>query len=224
MPSRKLYSDSAVIEHRLHTAVICNGLTQYADQQDLAQRCVPIRLESLEERPRRAESEILEQFQRDRPKIFRALLDTIAAIFTHLPSVTPTNPERLYAFSAWLAALERVDGVPEGVYQGAYSSALDEGMLDALLEDPVADAALELLDKLREPVWTGTPAELLQELDDVVGRRATFSPDWPKDASALSKRLRALEAGLLRHGVEVRFGRGRQRTIVLTKKRGTVND
>jgi hypothetical protein len=223
LPSRKLYSDSTIVDHRLHAAVIANGLHYFVDQQDLAQRCVPIHLQTLEGRPRRAENEILDQFQRDRPRIFRGLLDTVAAVLTQLPSVKPINPERLYGFSHWLAAMERADGVPDGVYQSAYSSALDEGMLDALLEDPTAAAVLEFLDKVPNGRWSGSPSELLEELDGIVGRRATYSPDWPKDASSLSKRLRALEAGLLRHGVQVHFGRGRGRYITFIRNSGNSN-
>lgn len=220
MPARQLYSDSAVVEHRLHAALVLNGLHYFIDQQDLAQRCLPVTLKAIPREGRLAESEILDSFERDRPKILRGLLDTAAAILQHLPTVQPSRPERLFAFSKWLAAFERADGVPAGVFQMEFSSSLNEGMLDALLEDPVASAVLDLLDRVPDASWTGTPSALLAELDDVVGRRATFSAGWPKDASALSKRLRSLEAGLLRQGVRVSFGRGRERTIAIARESG----
>ena len=63
---------------------------------------------------------------------------------------------------------------------------------------------------------TGTPAELLHDLNSLVGKRGLYNKDWPHTASALSKRLKPLKAGLMRQGIEIEFGRGKHRNITIT--------
>ena len=65
--------------------------------------------------------------------------------------------------------------------------------------------------------WSGTPAELLDELEDVVSKRTLYSRGWPQTASALSKRLKSLQAALRRQGIEVTFSRGKYRTITIRR-------
>ena len=148
--------------------------------------------------------------------IFRGLLDLTADILKQIPSVEVTNPERMFDFSQWLAALEKVHGAPPGAYQSVYSDALNQGMLESLLENPLASAVMSFAEEHVSGIWSGKPSELLHELNGVVGRRSQYSREWPQTASALSKRLRPLQAGLRRQGIEIEFGRGKHRNITIT--------
>jgi len=85
-------------------------------------RRVPLHLRTLDEPNRRSEAEFLQAFHADLPRIFRGLLDYIAKILVHLPSVEVTNPECMYDFVRWLAAMEMVDDAPTSVYQAQYPS------------------------------------------------------------------------------------------------------
>jgi hypothetical protein len=53
----------------------------------------------------------------------RGLLELITKIPTHLPTIEVAHPERIIDIVRWLAAMEKVDGVPAGVYQTQYSVA-----------------------------------------------------------------------------------------------------
>jgi hypothetical protein len=79
--------------------------------------------------------------------------------------VVPTMPQRMYDFSKWLAAMEIVDGVPAEVYQASYAAALNEGQLDSIRENVVGSAILDFAASLKTGEWSGTPAKLLEELD-----------------------------------------------------------
>jgi hypothetical protein len=220
---RRLFTDSDTVVHRLHSAVVLNGIHSYADQQDLISRSIRIGLRPISPQARRPEQEILESFRADLPTILRGLLDLAAAILAEVPNVKATNPERLVSFSNWLAAMERVEGVPEGTYQGAYSAAMGDILLDGLLEDPVATAMIDFIDRQSGHGWRGTPAELLKELNEIVGYRASYSREWPSNEISLGKHLRALEGGLARQGIRIETGRGRRRWISVTREGGPGN-
>jgi hypothetical protein len=216
LTGRQLFTNSDQHVQWLHVALVLNGIHNFVDQPDLAQRCLPLHLLSINEKDRLSESELLREFQTDLPAIFRGLLDLIADIMTHLPTVEVTNPERMIDFVRWLAVMEKVDGAPTGVYQTQYSAVLNETMLDSLQENPLAAAVMSFVDDNAAAVWSGTPTKLLQELSVFVGSRSQYSRDWPQTASTLSKRLLPLQAALRRQGIDVALSRGKERVITIT--------
>jgi hypothetical protein len=215
--TRRLYTDDEQMVHRLHCGLILNGLHTFIDQPDLAQRCLPLVLKPLDETDRREETEMMAALNRDTPIIFRGLLDLAAEIMARLPEAEVVAPERVISFSKWLAAMELVYGAPAGVYQQAYRNALSGGMLDALLEDPLASVVLTFAANLTTGQWSGTPRALYQELCDTASHRTVYSRDWPRNEIAMGKQLRSLQAGLQRQGVDVLFSRGRERSITIVR-------
>src|SRR5690606_1184435 len=109
---------------------------------DLAQRTLALSLPPIEEHQRRGEDDLLREFEAELPQILRGLLDLISEVLVHLPSVEVSSPERMFAFSRWLAAMELAGGVPDGTYQRAYSATLSAGMLESLTENPLAAVIL----------------------------------------------------------------------------------
>jgi hypothetical protein len=208
----------------LHAAVIVNGLHSFVDQPDLAQRCLPLTMRCLDESDRRDEAALVREFETDMPYIFRGVLNLIAGVLTHLPTVEVTHPERMLDFSRWLAAMEKVHGAPPGIYQMEYSAALNAGMLDSLLEDPLAAAVMVLADGEVGVRWSGTPAELFQTLEHAVTRRTHYARDWPANEIALSKRLKSLRVAFRRQGVDVSSGRSRERWITITRLEGASDE
>ena len=217
MSSRQLYSNDGQHVHHIHVPIIFNGIHPFINTPDLSQRCLPITLKPLTENDRKSESEMAREFESVYPAIFRGLLELIADIFTHLPTVEITDPTRMLDFSRCLAAYEKVAGVPVGVYQGLYSSVIKESQLDTLLSDPVAETLFEYFHQNKTSNIEGTPSEVLKELSTFVNKQALYSRSWPKSASAFSKRLISLKAGLRTQGVAVILERGKHRSITITK-------
>lgn len=214
---RRLFTDSDTVTLSLHGAVVLNGIHAFIDQPDLAQRCLPLTLLPLDEKCRRSEAELGRDFQRDLPQILRGLLDLTAGALAHVEDVTPTSPERMIDFVRWLAAIERFQGIPGDPYQSAYSEALKQGMRDSLEENPLAAAVLELIDEAPKGQWSGTPSELLDALNQGARGRTPYLPEWPRNAIALSKRLKPIVPALRQQGVEVRFERGVDRRITIVR-------
>jgi hypothetical protein len=84
------------------------------------------------------------------------------------------------------------------------------------LEDPLASAVMTFVSEKVDGIWSGKPSELLLKLNSLVGGKSRYSREWPQTASALSKRLKPLQAGLRRQGIEIKSGRGKHRNITIT--------
>lgn len=224
LTTRRLYTDAEQQVLPLHGAIVLNGIHSFVDQPDLAQRCMPLHLKSIDEKNRRSESELYRDYQSDLPQIFRGLLDLTAGVLAALPSVEVSNPERMIDFVRWLAAMEKVHGAPPGIYQSAYGDALNHSMLESLLENPLAAAVLLFADDKVDDFWTGTPTDLLRELEARVGKRTPYSRDWPQNPISLSKRLRSLRSALRRQGIDVELSRGKQRKITIERMEGAAHD
>ena len=214
--NRTLYSDADQYVHHLHVPLVLNGIHSFINQSDLAQRCLTIRTRAMPESQRKSEADMVKELEADLPVILRGLLDLISAVFKHLPEIEATKPERMIDFVNWLAAMEKVHGIPAGIYQTEYSKVLHEAQLDSLMENNLAAAIIEFAhDGMKNGEWIGNPAELLDKLDLRVSDGTKHSYDWPKNPIALSKRLNSLKASLLTQDVSVEFGRGKQRTITI---------
>lgn len=215
MSSRLLYSDNDQNVINILVALILNGIHAFVDQPDLAQRCLPLQMQVIPEGKRKSEVDIEAELAVDLPAIQRGLFDLIAKIFQQLPNAKVTRPTRMLDFSKWLAAMELAHGVPEGSYQGFYCEALNQGQLDALLDNLLAASVLEFAEGQVDGIWSGTPAELLAQLNLHATQGTQRSRDWPQNVIALSKRLLPLQAGLLTQGVSLELSRGKHRTITI---------
>lgn len=214
---RKLFTDDVQASQSLHVALILNGINAHSEQPDLAQRCLPTRMPPMSHEDRLPDDVLAAQFEADQPYIMRGLYDLIAEIFKHLPTVEVTHPTRMMGFSRWLAGMERADEVPIGLYQDLYQHAIREAQLDAVMDNPVGEAVLDLLARKRNGTWVGTPTELLNDLEEITDRRVLRTRDWPSNPIALSKRLQTLQVALNAQGVSVQTSRGKSRLITIKK-------
>jgi hypothetical protein len=218
LATRQLFTDSDQQVHRLHAALVLNGIHAFIDQPDLAQRCLTLDLLPLSGSQRRSEAQMISDFQTDLPSILRGLFNLVAEILKHLPTAEVTNPERMMDFVHWLAGMEKADGVRAGNYQTVYSDVLNNGQRDTLLDSVLGAAILSFSeDQCHGEKWSGTPAELLSELNKQGLHGVQRSREWPGNPIALSKRLMPLRAALLSQGITIELHRGKQRTITIKK-------
>lgn len=220
--SRQLYTDGDQSILNLHVAVILNGIHSFVNQPDLAQRMVPLYLQTIPEDQRRSDVEMAAALKVDLPFIQQGLFQLIARIFEQLPNAKVVSPTRMIDFSRWLGAMELVDGAPVGTYQDVYCEALMQGQLDSLQDSVLAAAILEFTRDHMDSQWSGTPAELLVELNSHTTAGTQRSKDWPMNPIALSKRLLPLQTGLLTQGIAVEPTRGKERAITIKKSSSRV--
>lgn len=206
--SRALYTNSDQHINRLHGALVLNGIHEFVRESDLAQRCLTLNMKVLPESERKSEADMVREFEADLPAIFKGLLDLIADVFKALPDAEVIYPERMYDFSKWLAALERIHGMDGGIFQSMYSEILSDSQLDTLMANPLAVAMMKFCEDL-SPLrkWSGTPQDLLDEL------KTNLDKQLPQNPIALSKRLTSIKAALLSQGISVELTRGKNRQI-----------
>ena len=212
LSSRKLYSDDDQHVTHLHSAVVLNGISSFVTEPDLAQRCLTIELKPMAKENRKSDAQMMSDLEVDLPIIFRGLLELIAGVFMQLPNVEVTNPERMYDFVRFLSAMEKVQGAPDGVYQGLYSSKLHEDQMTTLFDDPLGGAMMKFCSE--HSYWQGLPQDLHASLHEMY-RSNRFISGLPTNPSAFSKRLRFISANLLKQGIRVEFGRAKHRLITI---------
>lgn len=217
---RQLYTDADINSIRLHAAIILNGIHQFISQPDLAQRCIQLNLLPIDQSSRKSDAELMTQLEREIPHIFGGLLQYISAIFAALPDAKVINPERMIDFSQWLSAMEFVDQVPPGVYQGLYSILVQEGQREVLHDNLLGDALYAFGMKQQYRPWVGTSTELLKQLNADASPEILRSSDWPKNAISLSRKIAGIKAPLEALGVLVSLSRGKLRNVTIELKEG----
>jgi hypothetical protein len=215
-PVRRLYCDNELVNHPFQVPLVLNGIHDFVEEPDLAQRCLRLELKSIPEAKRRDEKEFTDEFNAELPEIFRGILDLTANIMEKLPTVKVTHPERMLGYVKYLAAAEEVLEMEPGKLQAVYSQILNEAQRDSVLEDPLASMVYEMVTDGSEHEWKGTPTELLIH---ITGSISDYNPRQkllPNNAISLSKRLNALKAPLRSQNIEVIFTRGKERRITIT--------
>ncbi|MBL1321331.1 MAG: hypothetical protein COA63_009780 [Methylophaga sp.] len=213
-PTRKLYTDGELMNHPFQVPLVLNGIHDFIEEPDLAQRCLRLELNSIAERDRRDEREFTKEFNTDLPKIFKGLLDLTADILKKLPKAKVTHPQRMLGYVRYLAATEKALKMKSGRLQAVYSDILNDAQLDSVLENPLASAVLDMMQARTE--WNGTPSELLTEITEDLTSYDLLRRSLPTNPISLSKRLNALKSPLRSQQINIFFTRGKERRISIT--------
>jgi len=219
---RQLYSDQDEVLFDAARPVILNGIEDIVTRPDLADHAVFLTLEVIAEERRRSEAELWAAFEAERPRILGVLLDAVAHGIRRLPETRLEKLPRMADFAVWGSACETALW-PAGTFSSAYCGNREEAVEGVIDADPVAAGVRAVMSTRTE--WTGTAADLLGALAELVGERAAKSKTWPDSPRALSGRLRRAATFLRKVGIEVGFGReGRARTRTITITRSAPTD
>lgn len=217
LSTRQLYTDRDELRSKLHGPLVLNGISPFINQPDLAQRCLTLELSPIKRKSRKTESELAAEFQANLPVIFRGLLELIADILLKLPDARVKSPERMLEFVEWIAAMELAMDIPQGDLQAMYSDNLRESQHHSIMDNALGAAVMELMKTQLTGDWHGTPTKLLSDLVAPTDFYITRA-EWPRNATALSKRLKALSPALRSQGIKLEFSRGKERTITITRR------
>jgi hypothetical protein len=217
---RQLYSDQDEVLFDAARPIILNGIEEIVTRPDLADRAIFLTLEPILEEKRRPETELWAEFESKRPLILGVLLDAIVEGLERLPNTHLEKLPRMADFALWTTACETALW-KAGKFWSAYCGNRDEAVESVIEADSIAVAVRAMLEKQTE--WKGTATELLADLGKVVSEAETKSKIWPKNARALSGRLRRVAPSLRKTGIEITFGRetesNRNRIITITNTR-----
>jgi hypothetical protein len=220
--TRTLYTDDEEHIFDAMRPVVLTGIEDYVSRGDLLDRSLIVPLPAIPEHKRRPEAELWHAWERDRPRIFGALLTAISTALARLPDMQLERLPRMADFALWSTAAEPALGIASGEFiatytanrQSANSMVLDDSLVACTLRHWMQDHA----------AWEGTAAFLLAELSLLLTEHDQRSKRWPKSPRGLSGHLRRLAPSLRHVGIDVAFervaGGTRTRTIRVERRDG----
>jgi hypothetical protein len=212
--TRKNYSDGDLAVFQAKRPVILNGIPDFVDRPDLADRALRLELERIDAGTRRTERHLWREFDAKAPQILGALLNVVSVGLANLPT-TPEHDTttRLADFEQWLQACEPALW-PDGTFAKALRDNREATITATLEGDPLAAAAMHLAEL--PDGWNGTATEFLAEAERLAGggeARRLY-----KSARFVANRLRQLAPALRAKGITIesrRSGRSGDRMIYL---------
>ncbi|QXE35887.1 ATP-binding protein [Streptomyces sp. GMY02] len=209
---RALYSDDDVVVLTFRRVLAMTTIDAGALAGDLAERMMLLDLQPITTSARRGEEEMDAAYATARPAVIGSLLDLLANVLRELPTITLASKPRLADFARVLAAVDHVTG---WTTLADYSASGESVNADALQGDPFGSALVAFLDT--HGAFQGTASQLM----DVIPPPDGYHPQWPKDATRASGRLKRIapllrSIGIAYDDTQRTPDRARQRLITLT--------
>jgi hypothetical protein len=213
---RQLHTDQDEILFDACRPIVLNGIADMVGRTDLKDRTIFIVLNPIDEKDRRSEDVLWAEFNRERPRIFGALLDAITHGLKHLDAVKLDGLPRMADFAKWATACEGA-AWPAGTFKKAYDGNQREAT-EVLIEGDLVATAIKKLMATRIR-WEGMPTDLKEALEVV-----TFGADpgqrrppkgWPTDPRHLGGAVRRAASALRKVGIYIERGKGRERRRII---------
>lgn len=213
-------SDEELFETR--SPLLLNGIDEIASRADLLDRGIGITLCRISDEQRKTEEEVQAGFHAAHAGVLGALLDAVSAGLRNLKDTTLANLPRMADFAKWVSACEPALPWKPGTFMSEYLENRQRAAESSVENDPVAQAVVRLVERLKPAYWQGTPSDLLTHLTADVDADAR-GERWPKAANSLTRWLRRAEPSLLAVGVSVaefRAPGGKRERLITVKATG----
>jgi hypothetical protein len=197
---RQLYSDTDQILIDIQKPVIINGIDDIATRPDLAERSLIINLPEIKSDNRKSESEFWRDFESDKAEIFAGLLDCLVSGLANRNRVNLIEKPRMADVAIWVTACEN-GYQPQYTFIDAHTKNQREAIELGIEASPVGTAIMELMVDKSE--WTGTPTELLSELERTAGANQVKSKAWPQSAKGLKNSIKRLLPNFRKLGIAI---------------------
>ncbi len=201
---RKLYSDSDDVIFTFKKTIGMNGISMVLIRPDILERSLLFPLTRFKDSERKEEGKIDKEFEDAMPYILGSIFKTISKAIEYKKDIKLNNPPRMADFAIWGVAIAKALGYKNDEFINAYMANIEDQNKEVLYEDPVASAITSMFYKMyrkhtRPLEWTGTANILLHELKE----HALDEKILPRSASALSKKINAIEIPLKEAGITV---------------------
>jgi hypothetical protein len=223
--TRQLYENTDEVLFRGMRPLILDGIENFVERADLADRAIKLSLDKVPEEKRRGEKQLDQEFAEKHPAILGALLDAVSHGLAELPNIRLEALPRMADFAIWATACEGALW-EKGTFKRVYDKNRETMMIDTIEGDLVADAVRRFMrekpwnhvfDAKVQPTpvdhWIGSAGDLLTHIESGIDLKTILRTEWPKNARALSARLRRIREGLQKVGIDVRLGNDNDRRI-----------
>jgi hypothetical protein len=187
---RANYTDTEEILIDVQRPIVLNGIGDFVSRPDLMDRAIPISVPSMPDEKRKDEKTFWREFYAARPEILGAFLDVLSWSISALPETKLDRLPRMADFAKLAVTAEPALGIEPGTFMTKYDSNRAEGAV-TILDDTVMVPALRKL-IIVNGKWEGSPALLLEKLEDHATDRAKTSKQWPQSPKKLTADLKRL--------------------------------
>ena len=208
--ARELFANQKELTFSATKPLIANGIEEFVNRSDLADRSLFLTLESIPEDCRRTETEFWQSFEVEHPYIFAALLDGMAEGLRNINETRLPKLPRLADYALWAAACERAYW-SQGTFMSAFNSNRDDVMEHVIEADPLADTLRSFIQDQPNKEWEGRACELLNALTNNGRNKPRQFPNSPH---TLSGHLRRVSTFLRKLGIEIEFERRDGKRII----------
>jgi len=219
--TRKMYSDDEETILSFKRCIILNGINVVASKADLLDRCILLELARIDESERKAEQEVWQEFNDDKPAILSGIFTVLSKALQIRPTVKLAGLQRMGDFSIWGYAI--AEAIKPGLgdsFLKAYSLNIKRASEEATSAHPVASAIIAMMRKT--DYWQGSVTELLGHLEDVASRERIDIRNkvWPKGPHVLSRRINEILSNLKQCGISVEIRHGGDFKVATVEKIG----
>jgi hypothetical protein len=216
-----LFTDDDDKIYNFKRCVGFNGVNLAATKSDLLDRGLIIKVDRIDDSAKRRKQDIWREFEEIRPQLLGYIFDILVKFLAMRQTtfIKFEKPPRMADFAECAEMISRCMGNADGLFVDAYYENITLQTEEVLNTSAVASALLKLMNGRKE--WNGNATELLEQLDDIIGDKASKNKYWPKTASILSRRINEVKTNLREVGFFIKEGPQdpitRVKTIVITK-------
>ena len=220
---RALWTDTNETILRVCNPIIMNGIGNIITRPDLLDRSIYITLLPIPPNSRRAEGDLIHEFNEKMPKILGALLDSAVIALQKQDEITLNDPYRMAGFVKFAAAGLGDEG---DKFQAAYKENRDYAIKEVIADDVLVNWLMRFIPQFcrssgfmnpeqDEHCWKGNATDLLTLIQrDLEG---THAAQIPGGAGALSFKLRNLAPALRKVGIRAEKDKARTWKIGVMK-------
>ena len=215
--TRQLYTDDEELIIDAKRPIILNSIEDIIHRSDLLDRSVIINLLPIDEKNRKSENDLMKSFEQDKADIFSGILDALSFVLKNIDACKIEYLPRMADFGNLGHCIEKYMGWEDQGFLNAYYAMINQNNVTLLESDIVAIEIVKLMNG-NHP-WTGSATELLRTLTSQAGDKVSKQRGFPKNARALSSKLRRIAPNLKAEDIQIEMKHdGTKRIINITKE------
>ena len=219
---RELYTDNEEILTNKANPMAANGIAEFVDRPDLAERSIFVNLLPISDDARKTEEDFFADFAAVHPKILGAIFDLLSVGLRRLEEVKKRGLKlpRMADFARWAIACTGEE-FGEETFRRNYDENIQDAVSSVLEASPVAQALIVEMEESETGSVALTSSQWLKTLSDRAGKRVAKSRDFPSTPRAMSAQIKRAAGYLRKVGFDVSpskpSGHKRDRLIAVTR-------
>jgi putative DNA primase/helicase len=195
---RALFTDHDEAAFTAVRPLILNGITDFVERGDLADRAISIHLPAIPPDKRVDDDTFWEGFNAAVPAIMGAIFDCVVMALRRQDDVVLTEKPRMANFAKWVVAAEPAMTFPDGTFLKAMMSNRTDSAVRTFAQDAVGSALLDLMAEIEH--FEGDVRDIMNRLAKCA---AVSRKGWPESERIMASRLRELIGGARLAGIDI---------------------